>query len=155
MEARQDAQQRSGRIGAVFLVALAVLYGVAASRIEYAFSSDPLGPRVVPLGLAAVLAGLAVLYFLRPGTAEAWPGGALLGRVVFVPALVAAAALSLEQLGFPFAIFVMTAGIARVFGARWRASVIGGLVQAAAWYALFGYLLEVYLPIGSLLGRWT
>lgn len=150
MDGRREAQQRSGRIGATILFAFAVLYGVAASRIEYAFSSDPLGPRVIPLGLAMVLGGLTVLYAVRPRAAETWPRGTRLARIVSVPALVVAAALFLKPLGFPFAVFVMTTGVARVFDASWRFSVIGGLVQAAFWYALFSYVFEVYLPLGSL-----
>lgn len=60
-------------------------------------------------------------------------------------------AFLLEPLGFAAATFVLTFGVARVFGASWRASIVGGILQAAIWYLVFGYLLEVYLPTGYLL----
>jgi putative tricarboxylic transport membrane protein len=55
-------------------------------------------------------------------------------------------------MGFGVSMFVMITGIGRIFGASWKASVIGGVVQAALWYFVFGYLLQVYLPAGSIFG---
>lgn len=143
---------RSNRIAAGLLLLLSLVYGYAGSGIEYAFSSDPLGPRVFPVLLAAILALLSVIYLLIPGQSETWPQGTLLVRCIALPVLVLIAALLFEPLGFGVSMFVLTAGVARIFGASWRASIIGGLVQAALWYFVFGYLLEVYLPTGELLG---
>jgi putative tricarboxylic transport membrane protein len=142
---------RSNRVAAAVLLLFSLVYGFAGSRIEYAFASDPLGPRVFPVLLAATLALLSLLYFLRPGDAESWPSGSLLVRSVALPALVLIAALILEPAGFTAAMFVLTAGVGRVFGASWKLSVLGGVAQAALWYFVFGYLLEVYLPAGDLL----
>jgi putative tricarboxylic transport membrane protein len=141
---------RSNRIAALMLLALSLLYGFAGSGIEYAFSSDPLGPRVFPVLLAAILALLSLIYLFVPGQSETWPQGTLLVRCMALPVLVLVAALILEPLGFAASMFVLTAGVARIFGASWRASFVGGLVQAALWYFVFGYLLEVYLPTGEL-----
>lgn len=151
-----DANQRpvpgtlSNRIAALALLAFSLIYGFAGTGIEYSFSSDPLGPRVFPVLLAAILALLSLIYLFVPGHAEGWPQGTVLMRCIALPALVLIAALLFEPIGFAGSIFVMTAGVARIFGASWKASLIGGLVQAALWYLVFGYLLEVYLPTGEL-----
>ncbi len=142
------SQKRAGRIGAACLFLLAVAVGIGGSRIEYAFSSDPLGPRVVPVGLALILAALSAIYALRPGPSEEWPTGALLGRVLGIPALVAICALTFEPLGFPIAIFILTAGTARIFGVGWTKALVGGVLHAVGWYLVFGYLLEVQVPLG-------
>jgi putative tricarboxylic transport membrane protein len=147
---QSPASRRSGRIAAIAILILSVAYGIAGSRIVYSFSSDPLGPRVFPMLLAAILALLALIYLLRPGEAEPWPGGALLARSLALPALVLIAALIMEPLGFPAAMFVLTAGVGWLFGASPFAATVGGIVQAALWYFVFGYLLEVYLPLGIL-----
>lgn len=151
-----DANQRplpgplSNRIAALALLALSLLYGFAGSGIEYAFSSDPLGPRVFPVLLAAILALLSLIYLFVPGHAEEWPQGTVLMRCIALPTLVLIAALLFEPIGFVGSMFVMTTGVGRIFGASWKASIFGGLVQAALWYLVFGYLLEVYLPTGEL-----
>jgi putative tricarboxylic transport membrane protein len=146
------ASATSGRVGAAVLFAVAILYGIDASRIRYAFSSDPLGPRVFPLLLSAILALLALIYFLKPSGSEPWPRGRRLLQALAIPALVAAAALLLEPIGFILAVFVLVTGVATVFGASWRTALIGGVIQAAIWFVVFGYLLEVYLPAGSVFG---
>ena len=72
-------------------------------------------------------------------------------RSIALLAVLVISAFLLEPLGFPPATFVLTGGVGRVFGASWRASIVGGALQAAVWYLVFGYLLEVYLPTGYLL----
>lgn len=144
------ASARSGRIAALVILIFSIVYGFLGSRIEYSFSSDPLGPRVFPMLLAAILALLSLVYLLRPGHAEDWPGGALLARSIALPALVLIAALLMEPAGFLAAMFVLTAGVGWLFGASPLTAVIGGVVQSALWYFIFGWLLEVYLPAGAL-----
>lgn len=140
----------SNRIAAVVLLAFSVTYGVAGSGIDYAFASDPLGPRVFPVLLAGLLGVFSLIYLFVPGKAEDWPHGTVLMRCIALPVLVLIAALLFEPLGFAGAMFVLTAGVGRIFGASWKASLLGGLIQAGLWYFIFGYLLEVYLPTGEL-----
>ena len=142
---------RSNRIAAIVLLIFCIAYGIAGSRIEYAFSSDPLGPRVFPVLLATILGLLSVIYLFVPGQGEEWPRGTILARCIGLPILVLVTALIFEPLGFAASMFVLTAGVGRLFGASWKASLIGGVVQAALWYFIFGYLLEVYLPVGELI----
>ncbi len=140
----------AGRIGAAALLILALAFGLGGATIDYAFASDPLGPRVFPVALAGGLAVLALFYWRGPGEAEAFPRGTHLMRILAVPALVLLSVLLLEPAGFTVSIFVLTAGVAWIFGASARASVIGGIGHALLWWAVFVKLLAVYLPPGWL-----
>ncbi|MFA7413430.1 MAG: tripartite tricarboxylate transporter TctB family protein [Rhizobium sp.] len=139
-----------GRIGALCLLGFAAAYGIAASRIDYAFSSDPLGPRVVPLILAAILCLLCLLYLRSPGTAERFPTGPLLWRVLAVPVLLVISVALFEPAGFAPSIFVLTFGTALIFGAPVTKALFGAIGHAALWWFTFAWLLEVYLPAGAL-----
>lgn len=141
-----------GRIGGVCLLALAIAYGIGGSKIEYAFASDPLGPRVMPVLLAMLLAGLCLIYLVRPGTSERFPKGLLLARILAVPVLLVTSVLLLEPAGFAISIFVMTVGVGWVFGAPLRLAIVGAIGQALLWWLVFAYLLDVYLPSGRLFG---
>jgi len=140
----------AGRIGAAALLILALAFGLGGATIDYAFASDPLGPRVFPVALAGALAVLALLYWRRPGGAEEFPHGVLLLRILAVPCLVLLSVLLLEPVGFAASIFVLTAGVAWIFGASERASLIGGIGHALLWWVVFVKLLAVYLPPGWL-----
>ncbi len=140
----------AGRIGAAALLILALAFGLGGATIDYAFASDPLGPRVFPVALAGALAVLALLYWRRPGGAEAFPHGVLLLRIFAVPGLVLLSVLLLEPAGFAASIFMLTAGVAWIFGASARASLIGGIGHALLWWVVFVKLLAVYLPPGWL-----
>lgn len=140
----------AGRIGAAALLILALAFGLGGATIDYAFASDPLGPRVFPVALAGALAVLACLYWRHPGGAEAFPRGMLLQRILAVPGLVLLSVLLLEPAGFAASIFVLTAGVAWIFGASARASLISGVGHALLWWVVFVKLLAVYLPPGWL-----
>ncbi|QRY66093.1 tripartite tricarboxylate transporter TctB family protein (plasmid) [Ensifer sp. PDNC004] len=141
-----------GRIGGLLMLALAIAYGIGGSQIEYAFASDPLGPRVVPVLLAIILAALCLLYLKSPGSTEAFPKGQLLVKIAAVPLLLFTSALLLEPAGFAVSIFLLTLGVGWIFGAPLRLAVVGAVGQAALWWFVFSYLLDVYLPAGRLFG---
>jgi putative tricarboxylic transport membrane protein len=144
------ATRLTGRIAAIALIALAIIYGLGGSVIEYAFASDPLGPRFFPVALAVALGGLSLLYFLKPGACEGFPTGPLLAKILAVPVLTIVSVALFEPAGFPAAIFVLTLGTGYIFGAPLKLAVIGAIGHAALWWFIFSYLLEVYLPAGML-----
>lgn len=141
-----------GRTSGLCLLALAVAYGIGGSMVEYSFSSDPLGPRVFPVALGVILGLLALLHFRSPGSAEGFPEGKLLARVLAIPVLMVITALLFEPAGFAASIFILTFGTAMIFGAPLKMALVGGIGHAALWWVIFSYLLEVYLPAGMWLG---
>lgn len=140
------------RVPALVLLVLAILYGVAASRIEYAFSSDPLGPRAFPLLLAGVLGLLAVAWIVRPGDAEPWPRGTLLLQSVVLVALAFLGAWLYDRAGFPVATLLVCSGVALLFRARPWQALLCGVGNAALWWVLFVHGLKIPLPRGAWLG---
>lgn len=150
--ASPGASRMIGRGAALCLLALAITYGIGGSVIEYAFSSDPLGPRAFPVALATVLGLLAVWYFLSPGPAEGFPSGALLVRVLSVPVLLVVSVALFEPAGFAVSIFILTLGTALTFAAPPSKALAGAAGHAALWWFVFSYLLEVHLPVGALFG---
>ncbi|WP_029010404.1 tripartite tricarboxylate transporter TctB family protein [Azospirillum halopraeferens] len=142
----------TARLPGVVLFGFAVVYGIAGTQIEYAFSSDPLGPRSFPVILSLLLAVLAVWYALRPGNAEPWPRGRLLARLVGLLVLSALSATLYVPLGFPLATLMMCAGTAILFDATPRQAIACGVGNAALWYGVFVHLLGVPLPVGTLFG---
>lgn len=141
-----------GRISAIVLLGLAVAYGIGGSRIEYAFASDPLGPRFVPVMLAILLGLFGLIYMKFPGSAEGFPTGKSLVRILAIPLTLIISVALLEPLGFAASIFVLTAVTGWLFGASAKLSIIGAVVHAALWWFIFSFLLEVYLPTGAIFG---
>ncbi|HEV7308496.1 tripartite tricarboxylate transporter TctB family protein [Ensifer sp.] len=152
MSETTTSSSRIGQIGGLLMLVLAIAYGIGGSRIEYAFSSDPLGPRVVPVLLAIILAVLCIFHLRKPGMTEAFPNGQLLAKIIAVPLLLLASALLLEPAGFVASIFLLTLGVGWIFGAPLRLALVGAVGQAALWWFVFAYLLDVYLPVGRLFG---
>ena len=141
---------RSGRIAAAILLAIAIGLGAAATQIDYAFSSDPLGPKAVPLILSGLLALFALYYWFRPGGAEAFPQGPLLLRSLgFIVTCFVTVAL-LDLVGFLPAMTVLIGVTAYLFGATLPGAAFIGVVQSAFWFACFKYALGTYLPMGTL-----
>jgi putative tricarboxylic transport membrane protein len=140
---------RSGRVAAAILLAFSAILAVSASQIEYAFSSDPLGPRAFPYLLAAALAICGIWYFLSPGEAEPWPRPDVLRSAVILIAVTTASVALMDHIGFLPAAFIMCACAAYLFGAPPLAAVGVGAAQAVFWFLLFKYALGTYLPSGS------
>ncbi len=141
---------RNGRAGALAVIAFAAILAGATSRIDYAFSSDPLGPRAFPYMIAAALGACGIWYLLRPGVSEPWPDRATFGRGAFLVALTALAVGAMDLIGFPAAALAMAGATAWLFGARPALALGIGLVQAVFWFVLFRHLLGTYLPAGFL-----
>ena len=141
-----------GRGASICLLVLALACGIGGSVIDYSFSSDPLGPRVFPVALAVVLGLLGVWYFFSPGSAEGFPTGGLLARVLGIPLVMIVAVALFEPAGFVVSIFILTFGTALLFGAPIVKALAGAIGHALLWWFVFSFLLEVYLPVGTLFG---
>ncbi len=134
---------------AVLVLVLAAALAVATHHIEYAFSSDPIGPKGFPYILSVALALCGIWYFLRPGFAEPWPTGETLISALALIAVTAIALGLMDQIGFLIAAFVVCAFAAFSFGAPPLGAIGAGAVQAIFWFVLFKYGLGTYLPSGS------
>jgi putative tricarboxylic transport membrane protein len=146
-----DQGQRSGRIAAIVVILFGVLLAAGASQIEYAFSSDPLGPRAFPYLLAGAFVLFGVWYLLRPGSSEPWPDAGTLVRSVMLIGVTTAAILVMPAIGFVASAAIICGVTASLFGATPFAAVGIGLGNGVFWFVIFKYGLGTYLPLGSLL----
>ena len=140
----------SGRVTALALIALAVVVGIGASQIEYAFSSDPLGPRAFPYLLAAILGLCGIWHLISPGEADPWPGTETLLRSAALVIVCALAIAAMNLVGFIVSAAVICGVAAWMFGAAPAPAAGIGIAQALFWYALFKLALGTYLPAGTL-----
>jgi putative tricarboxylic transport membrane protein len=138
-------------VAAAVIIVLAATVAVTTSQIEFAFSSDPLGPRAFPYLLAAALGALGVWYLLVPGEAETWASLRTLGSALALLGVTAAAVAVMPRIGFVPSASLMCGVCAYLFGARPIVAVLIGVAQATFWYVLFKIGLGTYLPAGSLL----
>lgn len=146
----ETSHRRVGRVAAGTLMLFALIFAYFGMTIEYSFSSDPIGPRGFPVGLAIILLALGAWYWLMPGASEEWPEQN--GRVAAMTFLGVSAAcvLAMDWIGFVPALFILMTAIARLFGASRKMSMINGVGQALLWWSLFGPLLGGSLPKGPL-----
>lgn len=144
------SQLRIGRLAALILIAAAIIYGVYGSFIEYSFSSDPIGPRGFPIGLAVLLVLFGIWYYLRPGDSEPWPERrGQIAALIFL-SLSAVSILSMTTIGFVPAMAMLLTGMSRLFGATWLMAAVNGIGQALLWWLIFGPALGGNLPKGPL-----
>ena len=114
------------------------------------FISDPVGPKVFPLIICALIGMASLAIILRPDPEPDWPGLAGLlevgaGAVVFV-----AYAYLLPDLGFVIATFLAAGFLAWRLGASPVRAVVAGAGISFGIYAVFYLILGLSLARGPL-----
>jgi len=129
-------------------LAIAAFFLWQSTLIAEPFISDPLGPKVFPMLIAAVLGLASLVILLRPDPEPEWPGlagwkevGA--GVVVFV-----GYAELLPVLGFVIATFLASGFLAWRLGAKPLESVLAGAGLSLGIYAVFHLILGLSLARG-------
>ncbi len=146
--------------GLVVAIGLALLLGAASIAIPG--SSNTVGPRFFPylVGAALVAVGLALGVLVWRGQrapsednedVDANAGTSWVSVAVIAVAFMAHALL-INVVGWPLAVTLMFATVAKALGARgwWQPLAAGGVVSVVVWL-VFVKLLNVALPGGVLL----
>lgn len=140
----------SDRIVALFLLILALGFGIQAWFYVPEGFTDVLGARAFPLAVALFMLPLAVTLLLGKPSAKAWPDRHAWKVVMIALAALVTYGLVINYLGF----FVATTGIFIVYGTLYKArlwkTVLAGMIASLVLYALFVWALDMYLPIGGL-----
>jgi putative tricarboxylic transport membrane protein len=129
-----------------------VLLGAAAiwhaQTLVVPFAADPVGPRVFPTIVAAVLAICGFILLLRPGEVDvefgAWP------RAFAIVAASLVYPLLLLPLGFILATALLCFVSSLAFHGRLMASAISAVVTSVLFFVLLDRLLDLPLPRGPL-----
>lgn len=139
------------RVAGVVAIVAAALIALEARTFTVRFLTDPIGPKALPLLVAALFATAGVALIARPAPDPPWPSVAVWGRgaVAVVGFLTYASVLPL--LGFFLATTLVVAALAVLFRGPPRRAMVAAAAYSAALYVLFAYVLGLSLPIGSLL----
>ncbi len=138
----------SDRIFGVAGIILAVFFAWQATLIQESFIQDPVGPKVFPLIIAAILALASLAFILRPDPEPHWPAFGRLFEIVMAAAVMFAYALLLPQAGFVVATAFAAAYLAWRLGAPPLNAVIAGIGIAFAIYVAFHLVLGLSLARG-------
>ena len=143
----------SDRITATLLILLALLIALESRTFTVGFVTDPLGPKAFPLVSAFLMfvGGVALLF--SPGIESKWPRGQQLLRVAVAAICLFAYALLLGLLGFFTTTMLLIAVVSLQLGGRPIPALLSAAGISAALYALFFYVLDIALPLGSLFVR--
>jgi putative tricarboxylic transport membrane protein len=152
-----SSETRSGttsdRVTAALLILMALLIALESRTFTVGFVTDPLGPKAFPLVSAFLLLVGGVALLARPGVESKWPRGHQLLRVATAAFFLFAYALLLGVLGFFTTTMLLIAVVSLQLGGRPVAAFLSAAGISAALYALFVYLLNIALPLGSLFLR--
>lgn len=140
----------SERIFGIVWLGLSLAMAWIAWNIEIAFSYEPVGPRVLPIILALLMAVCAAMMVLRPAPEPHWPPGHVLPRMLIMVVTLFLYAWFFETLGFPLATAVFATVVGLLFGGHWLKCVISGVAMGVLLYFLFDRMLDVTLPLGRI-----
>ncbi len=143
----------SDRVASALLVILALLLALESRTFTVGFVTDPLGPKAFPLLSALLLLVGGVVLQIKPAADSAWPPAKQLLRMIVAALSLFAYALLLGFLGFFTTTLLVTAVFALLLGGRPVASLLSAAAVSALLYALFSYVLNIALPLGSLFLR--
>lgn len=133
--------------GIWLLLCLGGLYIAWGLHSEYSY--EPVGPRPFPMIILGLMALCAICMLLRKPDTIHWPKRGTLLRLLALMAIMVLYGWFFERLGFPVMTAFLTFSIGMLFGARWWAAAISGVIMGAALFYAFDRLLEVTLPLGS------
>lgn len=145
---RAPRDTSTDRVAGGALLALASAVALEARTFRVVFLTDPLGPRALPLLVAAVMAGCGLVLLRRPGPVPAWPRRGGLLRAAGGALVFGIYALLLEPLGFGVATTAAVAALGVLFGAPPLRGLAAGAVVSAALWLLFVWGLGIPLPTG-------
>lgn len=145
---------RAERIGAWIVLLIGGGYLWEALRMEDVTIGDPLGPKVFPVILGAVMVILGFSLVIRPvegSSPRTFSRSALYALVLAL--LLCAYALGIEWIGYPAATFFFLFAASRLLG---ETSLTVGLaiplVLSLGIFGLFTRVLDIPLPLG-LIGK--
>lgn len=113
-------------------------------------SYDPLGPRPYPVLILSVLAVCCLFLAVRPKSESIDFGYTvpLMKKLLVCLLAMLFYGVLFELLGFPLATALMAVVVGRLFGGKWWACAVSGVVLGVGFYLLFDRLLDVPLPVG-------
>jgi putative tricarboxylic transport membrane protein len=149
-------ERTADTISGLFLIAVALAFGVAAQRLPTTIAAEFAGPSFMPtlLSIALSICGAGIVFQARslpptnrmPGWFEADRAGAV--RIAVVAGATAAYNLLLEPLGYLIVTFAFLLFLLWYLKVSWFLNLIISVLATVSTYALFVIWLKVVLPMG-------
>lgn len=151
-------ERTADTISGLFLILLALVFGVAAQRLPTTIAKEFAGPSFMPilLSIALAICGAGIVFQARslppekrmPGWFAADRAGAV--RIAVVAGATAAYNFLLEPLGYLIVTFTFLVFLLWYLKVSWRITIAISLIASVGTYALFVIWLKVVLPMGLL-----
>ncbi|RPH51263.1 MAG: tripartite tricarboxylate transporter TctB family protein [Desulfobacteraceae bacterium] len=141
---------RTERIGAAIVLLFGTGYLWEAIRMEEANIGDPLGPKVFPIILGALMVALGLSLLIRPmGGSQSQPFTKTAAYVFVLAGLLCAYGFGIEWIGYPAATFLFLLAASRLLGEKsWVACIVIPLALSLGIFGLFTRVLGIPLPLG-------
>lgn len=142
--------RRAERIGATVVLLLGAGYLWEAIFMEEVTIGDPLGPKVFPIILGALMVALGFSLLIRPvGVSSSQPFTKTAAYALVLAVLLCAYSFGIESIGYPAATFLFLFVASRLLGEKsWVAGLVIPLALSLGVYGLFTRVLDIPLPLG-------
>lgn len=141
---------RAERIGASVVLLLGAGYLWEALFMEQVTIGDPLGPKVFPIILGALMTGLGFSLLIRPAvTSQFQPFTRSAASALILAVLLCAYGFGIGWIGYPVATFLFLFAGSRLLGEKsWMKGFVIPIVLSLGIFVLFTRVLEINLPAG-------
>ena len=143
-------QGKADRIAGGVLALAGVAAGIEATTYDVAFLTDPVGPKALPLLVAATMVFAGARMLLRPRDSIALPNTDTLLRMAGAMVAFLLYAAALPWIGFFLSTTIVVAALGVLYRGPWKGGLVAGLVLSSALWLLFVGLLSLPLPVGEL-----
>ena len=135
----------SDRIFGLVVVMGALAFFAGALQIQTSFLSDPVGPRVFPMLIAAsaLLCGLVLI--AKPDAEPEWPALAAWGNMAIALVVLVSYALMIGPMGFLASTALAAAGVSYLIEKNARTAALTGLGLSLVLFVIFKYGLGLGL----------
>ena len=135
----------SDRIFGLVVVMGALAFFAGALQIQTSFLSDPVGPRVFPMLIAAsaLLCGLVLI--AKPDAEPEWPALAAWGNMAIALVVLVSYALLIGTMGFLASTALAAAGVSYLIEKNARTAALTGLGLSLVLFVIFKYGLGLGL----------
>lgn len=142
---------KSDRIFGTISLAIAMIFIWRATVIEESFIQDPVGPKIFPIIIGAVMALSSIWFIVKPDADPRWPNAPRLLEIAFAAAVMIAYTYALPEAGFLISTALASAFLSWRLGATPVRAVIAGVVISVGIYVVFKMILGLSLAEGHLL----
>ena len=136
---------KGDRIFGLVMMVVALGYLLSASTVQTSFLSDPVGPRVFPYMIGALVMICALVMLLRPDADVEWPGPAMVMTLGAALLALVLYALTIKPLGFILPTMLASGFLSWQISRRPAQAAIAGVGLGIGLYVLFKTVLGLGL----------